>query len=292
MTRAPWFFSLALAAAMTGCGQPSEQTAPAPKASDSPDAAKSSQTALYEGTGLVLDAPERDPEFCLGGVNESLPPQCGGIPMLGWDWSEVDGEDSAAGTTWGQFNVVGAYDGETFTVHEVGPPKQPESGDSDPIGTPCPEPARGWVAADPARASQEDVVDAQREATGEPDFAGLWVDYYGESPGGPTEEDPGDIILNVAFTGDLERHERELRELWGGPLCVTQHNHTLRELQKIQNTFPADEFELETLWSSLDVVGGMVEIGVVVVDEETRHRIDERYGEGVVQLEPALKPID
>lgn len=293
MTRAArCLFSLALAIAVTGCGEPSEQSAPAPDATGSSDLAKSSEPGLYQGTGLVLDTPEGDPEFCLGGATASLPPQCAGIPIVGWDWSDVDGEESAAGTTWGDFNLVGGYDGDVFTVHEAGPPKEPESGDADRIGTPCPEPAGGWVAADPARASQEDVVDAQREASREPDFAGLWVDYYNEPPGGPTEEDPGDIILNVAFTGDLERHEQELRELWGGPLCVTHHDHTLRELQKMQNTFPADEFELETLWSSLDVVAGVVEIGVVVIDEETRQRIDERYGEGVVQVEARLKPVD
>lgn len=286
------FLSLALAIAATGCGQPSQQEGPPPGASEPANPAEPSTVPLYEGTGLVLDASDRDPEFCLGGVNESLPPQCAGIPIVGWDWTEVDGEESAAGTTWGHFNLVGGYDGEVFTVHKAGPPKGPDSGDADRIGTPCPEPAGGWVATDPARASQEDVVDAQREASREPDFAGLWVDYYNEPPGGPTEEDPGDIILNVAFTGDLERHERELRELWGGPLCVTQHDHTLRELQKIQNTFPADEFELETLWSSLDVVTGVVEIGVVVVDEETRQRIDERYGEGLIQVEARLNPID
>ena len=55
------------------------------------------------------------------------------------------------------------------------------------------------------------------------------------------EENPGDIILNVSFTGEVKRHEQELRELWGGPLCVTQGGKTLKELEEIQRTFDPAE---------------------------------------------------
>ena len=240
---------------------------------------------------MVMDTPERDPELCLGGIEESYPPQCGGIPMSGWDWELVEGEESAGKTTWGTFHVVGRYDGDIFTVREASSPKPFEPEEADPVDTPCSEPDGGWVAPDPTRASHEHVVAAQRVVEGEPDFAGLWIDYYNEPAGGPTEEDPGDIILNVAFTGDLEAHEQELRELWGGPLCVTQEDHTLKELEQIQREFPADDFDLETTWSNLDVVEGVVEIGVIVVDEETLQRIEDRYGPGTVKVVPALIPV-
>lgn len=284
---------LSLAVAGTACGQAPQDVPVGTTATDSPTTTASDDRGqLYEGTGLVLETPDRAPEFCLGGVDESLPPQCEGIPIVGWDWTLVDGEDKANGTSWGEFNLVGTYDGEIFTVQQVGPPKHRETAHADPIDTPCPEPAGGWTATDPARASQENVVDAQREASREPDFAGLWIDYYDQPPDGPTEEDPGNIVLNVAFTGDLDRHGRELRDLWGGPLCVTQHDHTLRDLQKIQNGFPAHEFDLDTLWSGIDVVHGTVEIAVVTIDAETTQRIDDRYGEGVVQVEARLKRVD
>jgi hypothetical protein len=41
-------------------------------------------------------------------------------------------------------------------------------------------------------------------------------------------------VLNVAFTGDLERHQAQLRSVWGGRLCVTRQQRTYRELLAIQ----------------------------------------------------------
>jgi hypothetical protein len=41
-------------------------------------------------------------------------------------------------------------------------------------------------------------------------------------------------VLNVAITGDLERHQAQVRSLWGGRLCVTRQRRTYRELLAIQ----------------------------------------------------------
>lgn len=297
MKNTTWLIVLILSLALvaSGCGTAPQDTPRGTPATDSRSPTQTSPSEadqLQEATGLVLDTPDRGPEFCLGGVNESLPPQCDGIPLAGWDWTRVDGEETANETRWGDYHLVGNYDGKTFTVRDVGPPKNEEPSDSDPIGTPCAEPPGGWTVTEPERASDEDVAAAQREVSRHKDFAGLWIDYYNEPPGGPTEENPGDIILNVAFTSDLDRHERKLRELWGGPLCMTQHAHSLRELQKIQRTFPAAEFDLEMLWSDLDVVKGFVEIGVVAIAPETLQRIEDRYGKGVVTVDARLKPIE
>lgn len=65
--------------------------------------------------GTVLEADE-GPELCLGPIAESYPPQCSGPPIVGWDWSAVEGEESASGVTWGAYAVWGEWDGETFTV--------------------------------------------------------------------------------------------------------------------------------------------------------------------------------
>jgi len=67
-------------------------------------------TVLQEGDG--------PPELCLGGVAESLPPQCGGPEIVGWDWDAVE-SDSASGTTWGEYAVEGTWDGETFHLTEA-----------------------------------------------------------------------------------------------------------------------------------------------------------------------------
>jgi hypothetical protein len=69
-------------------------------------------TVLQEGDG--------PPELCLGGVAESLPPQCGGPEIVGWDWDAVEA-DSAQGTTWGEYAVEGTWDGETFRLTQAAP---------------------------------------------------------------------------------------------------------------------------------------------------------------------------
>jgi hypothetical protein len=125
----------------------------------------------------------------------------------------------------------------------------------------------------------------------EPDSAGFWIDYVGE-PSENTKE--GEIIAVAAFTGDLEGHEADLRELWGGPVCVTQHERTQDELDRIQEELGGEvgaSLGLQVTWSSGNVVDNRVEVGVVVAGEEVVAAVAERYGAGAVLLMPALEPV-
>jgi hypothetical protein len=72
----------------------------------------------YEATATVLERPGDLPELCEGPIAESYPPQCSGKPIVGWDWEDVEGEESASGTTWGVYHVVGTWDGEQLTLTE------------------------------------------------------------------------------------------------------------------------------------------------------------------------------
>jgi hypothetical protein len=234
--------------------------------------------------------------LCLGMLLDSLPPQCGDVRLTGWDWATVDGEERLAGTIWGDYRVVGTYYDSSFRVLEVGPPDPTPAPDpGDPVDTPCPEPPGGWVAEDPGRTSDADREGATRAASSEPDFAGLWIDHVGDPAPEEMEADPAssEIILNVAFTGNLARHESDLRALWGGPLCVVQHSRTDAELRSIQRDFPGgpSDLGLSVLWSSVDIVDNVVEVGVVVIDAQTREALDERYGPGTVRIIPALRPL-
>lgn len=245
----------------------------------------------YEADGTVLEAADHGPELCLGGVAESYPPQCSGVPLTSWDWANVEGEESASGTTWGEFHVVGTYDGSTFAVESAGPFVPPDTGSVD-FTPPCPEPAGGWVAADPGRTSEDDRNAVMHAAEAEDDSAGFWIDYTVEPTEGPFG--PDDIVVVAAFTGDLERHESDLRALWGGPLCVTQLERTSRELNRIQSELGGEvgaELGLEVLWSGGNVVENLVEVGVVVADEDDGIAVEERYGAGAVRLVPALTPV-
>jgi hypothetical protein len=279
------------------CGDPGParsggDAAPAPAASDGED--------LVEGTGMVIETGRFGPELCLSTVAESYPPQCRGIPLEGWSWDDVAGEETAAGTTWGDYHVVGSYDGHAFTIAEASAPQErerPEDEEQDRFTPPCPEPPGGWRAPDPERATHDQMGDAAIAAQEEPDFAAIWVGYPYKDPTetNPENMGPNDIVLNVAFTGDIERHERELREIWGGPLCVVERGQRYRDLRSVQRELgevAESDFGLQVLWSDIDEIGGAVLLSVVTIDEATKAELDRRYGEGVVEVTAQLRPVE
>jgi len=116
---------------------------------------ESQLSGRYEADTTVLDAGE-GPALCLGGIATSLPPRCGGVPVLGWDWSEVSGEQRRGGVTWGEYHVEGTYDGTTFTLLEAGPPQPRPEEPGDLFAAPCPEPEGGWVDTDPSSTKDSD----------------------------------------------------------------------------------------------------------------------------------------
>ena len=183
---------------------------------------------LLEGNGTVLDD-GGGPELCLGGVAESYPPQCGGIPLVGWDWDAVEGEESASGTTWGDFHVVGTYDGEIFTVTEVGPFDPPRSTMAATVTSRrCAQSLRaaGWRRTPTGPATRRSAP-APTIAQGLPGYVALWVDYAEDLPPEELDErmmagDPVLQIMNVVVTEDAAGAEAAIREAWGGPLCVTR----------------------------------------------------------------------
>jgi hypothetical protein len=248
----------------------------------------------YEVSALVLQDTKHGPELCLGAVSSSLPPQCGGIPIPNWNWAEVNGEETRSGTTWGNFHVVGTYDGGKFTVREVNPPRPPTTATTDPpYQTTCPEPAGGWQRQvdDPNGTKLEALSRAARSA---PDFAGFWITYL-TPMGGNVAEDPGDFVVNAAFTSNLERHEAALRRLWPGPLCVTRHARSYRDLQRVQQELTGTvgtSLGLQVLQASVREVENVVDVQAVVVDERAQKAVEERYGAGIVRLASALQPVE
>jgi len=213
--------------------------------------------------------------------------------ITNWDWDRVAGERYLSGVTWGDFHVVGTYDGSSFTVLDVGPPQPQPPDPADPIVIPCGEPAGGWAATDPARTSRSDLEAAGHAASAQPDSAGWWIKYL-VPPATDGSFGPDDLVMNAAFTGDIERHRQELSRLWGGPLCVVRYDRTDGELRRIQTELTdhgADELGFTLLFSESDIVRNRVEIGVVVADDRLREAIDARYGPGTVLLVPARQPV-
>ena len=217
-------------------------------------------TTLYESDAVVLQSSEHGAELCIGAVADSFPPQCSGIPIS----MVTNAGPYPTATARRRRSIRGAVSRTGGRLDRDGPFTR--DGRASPDG------------------------DAHGRARGR--LRGYLVDYL--VPPEMVDEGtvaPNDVLLVAAFTGDLVRHEAELREIWGGPLCVTRHNRTMKELERIQAEIASevgDQLGIEKTWSSIDVTANEVEIGVVVADEDVRDALDERYGPGAVELHPAL----
>ena len=272
--------SSALLLAACGASTPADREPPAvPK--PNPD-------QLYEADATVLEERTHGPRLCLGGVLLSLPPQCGDVPIAGWDWDAVEGEETAGGTTWGSYHVVGRYDAETFTVTDVGPFENPPAATDTDYATPSSDPPGGWTGLD--QATQNDDALAHAYARSQPDYVTSWVTHLD-----PAQLEFGPVIVNAVFTGDAERHESEITKVWGGPLCVIERDGpSARELAGMRKEVEAglDELGLRMLWSDASGVEPVIEIGVIVdVGGKAQAALDARYGPGILRVTPALKPV-
>ena len=278
--------------ALTACGDEPATTAgdPTTEAGD-----------RYTTAATVIEALDHGPRLCWL-VMDSNPPQCGsgGIDVVGWDWTVLEGSESEGLTTWGEYVVTGTYDGERFTITETPTPNlESEPPPGPPLATtPCPPPADGWGVVDVATATYEAQDAAIAYAQAQPDYVAAWVDSS-INPAHAMKEseinadtlwmfnDPTKLILNLRFTGDLERHEQALRAIWGGALCVSAGARTAAELESLR---AALSDELDPLGSYLGVAG-QVNLQVIV-DDGLQAELDQRYGPGMVQVRALLSPAD
>lgn len=255
-----------------------------------PPAAIPAAKGTVTGQGTVMDTGR--PELCLGAIAESYPPQCSGLPIVGWDWAEVSGQfEKSGGTRWGSFVLTGTFDGTTFTMTEPAkslalydPAAAP--GSEDPFATPCAEPAGGWRVLDPAKTNDQTMQQVFEKASLLDGYAGSWMD---QSRNTSTDEggqnDPVLVTVNVQVTGDVDAAEAELRSIWGGALCVSKAKYTEKELQAIQTQLQ----QVPGLLTS-DIQGGVVRAEVVHDDGSIQAWADEVYGPDRVVFSSALKP--
>lgn len=275
---------------LAACGSP----APDQRARTGPDPrpSPSGPGGLYEANATVLDDGKSGPHLCLGAIQTSLPPQCGDVPVDGWDWAHVEGEERASGVTWGgNYHVVGTFDGESFELTEPpGPPAPhldpPDDFSSEPA---CEEPAGGWI-------TEGDGID--QSAAGRilgplerhREYAAGWVTQLAPAD---DETDTGPVVLNAAFTGHVAEHEARLREQWRGSLCVALYERSLEDLQRIQQEAGelAHEMGSQNLYSDIDVTRNLVELHVVHLPDRTRAELQERFGRDALRLSAALVPV-
>jgi hypothetical protein len=286
-----------------GCGEVAPPSADAPAESPTTPTASTAPTAppgLVRGIGTVLDDGD-GPELCLGPIMSSLPPQCGGPRLAGWDWSAVESEHRA-GVRWTgpEYVDTGTYDGTTFTVTDPpirsedydGPRSDRSYEEDDRFKTPCPEPEGGWRPVDPARTNQRTLREVARVAQHLDGFAELWWDQSVNPADDNPDADPGamndpqKLVVNVRVVGDVRAAEAGLRSVWGGALCVTGALRTDAELRRIQNEV-AKTPGMMAASSGRDVV----ELDVAYDDGSLQRRFDDRYGAGVVRVHSAIFPV-
>ncbi len=203
---------------LTACAEPAPGSAGSPQASPTAKGSKPQGRELYESNAIVLEDRKRGPHLCIGAIASSYPPQCGDIPLAGWDWGDVKGEERALGVTWGgPYHVVGTFDGQRFTLTEDPGSAQKALDPKDEFdsGPACEEPEGGWITD--GNVDQDVAGRALAAVRGEPDYAAGWVTQL--EP--PAElEDSGPVVLNAGFTGDLERPRRSYANA-GAVHCVS-----------------------------------------------------------------------
>ncbi|SEG56327.1 hypothetical protein SAMN05444920_103185 [Nonomuraea solani] len=244
----------------------------------------------YQASLTVLEGGGHGPQLC-DMVQESLPPQCGGPDVVGWDWDKVDHE-SLNGVKWGSYRVVGTWDGARLTLTE--PPGEPvkpaDPDDADQFASACPEPQGGWRPVDPGRTTERTMQKAMDRARTAKEFAGAWIDRIGPQPEKEEHTDALRYVVNLKFTGDLAGREAWIREVWGGALCVSGAQRTEAELHAIQREID-EELGGEFISSSPDTMRGLVRVGVWVATEDLRRRLEDTYGKDAVLVSGVLEPV-
>ncbi len=270
-------------------------TAAASAASTAP--ATAGRTELV-GVGTVLEK-DAGPRLCLGAILYSSPPQCSGPLITGWDWAAAPPSTSASGVRWGEYTVIGTFDGSTFTLTRPARPVdhslRPRAASEPDFRTPCPVPPGGWTVIDPAKATQSALDATLAAAASIPGYAGLWLDQS-LNPADPATmpelmNDPTKLVLNVRVVGDVTAAERHLRETWGGALCATTAALTQARLEQIQGELGARWSEIGLLSSATSPVANRVDAQVLFDDGRVQRQLDATYGRGAVVVTSALQPF-
>lgn len=203
----------------------------------------------------------------------------------------MEGEERAGGVTWGgSYHIVGSFDGETFTLTDKpGPPAEHLISEDDFSSAPaCEEPAQGWI--EEGEVGQQVAGRALSMVRGEPEYSAGWVSQL--EPAG-IESDTGAVVLNAAFTGNLDKHEASLRQHWDGSLCIIRYERSMDELEQLRADVYAmlEELSVRTLTSDLYEIDNSINVHVIHIDEADHDELMKRFGSETVRITTALRPL-
>jgi hypothetical protein len=244
-----------------------------------PTSAPPPDDTVYEAATMVIQEGDDLPQLCVFGVDESYPPQCQGVDLVGFDWSSVAPEGSDGGTTWGPAYVRGTYDrtADTLTVVEARPPTEADGvrlaaamDTRRDRSIPCPTPPGGWPPP-PAEWPGARLYDV-----------GVFEWYL---------DDSGSVLI-VKTNGDVAEREAAVRTVYDGPLCVVAVPLGDRsDLEAIIGELAAMS---SVQFNHIDVVvdpnDAWVVAQIVAPDPDLQARLDAEYDEGTVRLTSILVP--
>lgn len=267
-----------------GPAGPAEQVGTVPAAE--PELVPDGYAGRFAATGTVLED-KSGPRFCTT-VQESLPPQCGGLDITNWKWDGLKHE-SAGNAKWGEYELIVSYDGQRLTLAEPPRVPQPDSARATGPKTMCPAPQGGWQPVDRAKATEAAFEEANRIASASEHYAGSWIDQNQANPSEDTANDPAVFVYNVRFTERAVEYEAQLRKVWGGSLCVSTASRTEASLMRIQDEIHSVPGVLS---SGVDAVRNALGVEVWVATAALQQELDQKYGAGAVLLEGVLRPVD
>ena len=285
--------------------EPADESAVEPADVARPDLVPDEHPGPFRATGFVLQDAGHGPQLCAAGIATSLPPQCGGPDLIGFDFSSLPAGsyESVLDSRYGSFVLTGVPQGQairlTAPARPAGPADlQEQARAPEPsFASPCPEPEGGWRAVDPARATEEALQAASLRAQAVEGYGLLWIDRSVPTPEEIASEavnDPLRYVLNVSTTGDLAEMEAAVRAVWGGALCVSAAARSSAELASVRDALDGDDpsaaglvlVDLQT-----DAVAGQVTATALLAREADQRRLDERFGGGAVRLSSLMRAV-
>jgi hypothetical protein len=253
----------------------------------------------YQVDATVLANDRHGPQACHS-VLDSLPPQCGGVPLRGFTWAQLPPASvrRAGAVTWaGGVHLVGSYDGTTLTLTQpptLAPSPTPGPKTTPSFDTPCTPPAGGWRLVDPAKVRQADWSALDTYVNGQPDYAASWLDPSSRVQGATGQ--PAGNVYTAAFTGDVDAHRRAIAAVWGGAVCVVRRAHSRADVARVQQQLFSDAARkagVQALSGGTTVRHGtpVLAVTVLVDSPQVEAWILQRAGTVPVKIDGWLEPV-
>jgi hypothetical protein len=246
----------------------------------------------------VLQDPDGTSRMCGIASDVQYLPGCGGPVVEGIPWSALDSQPAEAGGRFATLRFEARLeDGRLDVVGEVrNVPRRTVRDDSgyEEVADVSPCSGRELAAqpTDPSRITAAAMRSGLDVAVGVPGVTVAWQDTNDDATARPTQR-PGQVsgrgahrwILDVRTTGDPDAVVAAVREVWGGPVCVTGDDRLdFDALYDLQATLSQEGERYLTRDLLYDERRHRLLLESYAPTESMQDELNQRYGEGSVVL--------